>query len=439
MEDGSDLPTGFSGVAGRAGFEALRPRSLFVGALLATALVAGNHFLLRFHEGASALAFTHMLLALAYGWGAAGAAQERSLGRVLTIAGRFMLLSLIWISPFLLLGLNLKESASLLERMRSGTPGGTESLLFALLILGTASTTPLFVIMASAGERIRDLFLPVVWRDLFDSRDCDLALIYLLPLGVMATVTLACSPMLVTIASRDPSAAGVVLGPCLVFAASVGVLLLGRLSGIYAQGPADAEGALPTTRSTHDVWDTDARVDRAWTLFEQDSDAALASLEELRREQPSSPQVAQALCLMLAWLGRDEQAIAVAVEAIPLCLARGQTPRAAEIFRALCEKLPQLDTKRDDLVAVGMCLQKSGDLREAANVLVAVLRDHPKETRAIRGLLQLAERNLRPGGLPEDAAAIYRFLLESCPDSAFADDMRRGLAAAERCVGQLTE
>ena len=36
-------------------------------------------------------------------------------------------------------------------------------------------------------------------------------------------------------------------------------------------------------------------------------------------------------------------------------------------------------------------------------------------------------------------AARYRFLPGACSDWPFADDMRRGLAAAERCVGQLTE
>lgn len=177
--------------------------------------------------------------------------------------------------------------------------------------------------------------------------------------------------------------------------------------------------------------DATQRAEEARRRFGQDPAGAIASLEELRATHAPSPQVLHALCLLLYQSGRAAEALAVAREAIPVCLERGSALLAAEIFRHAAANLKELDLGRDHLLLIASVLLKSGGLGHAANLYASVLRAEPAERRAVKGLLQVADLKQRePAGVPE-AIKIYRYLLHRCPDSPLADDMRRGLAEAE--------
>ena len=130
--------------------------------------------------------------------------------------------------------------------------------------------------------------------------------------------------------------------------------------------------------------------------------------------------------------GDRPKAVAVAREAVPLCLERGNLRLAAELYRVMRAHLKYLDLGRDQLHAIGGELREMKDWKNAANIYAFMLRREPREMRAIKAMLQIADVMLHREDVPDEAHRVYSFLLKQCSDSTLADFMRAGQAEAER-------
>ena len=169
----------------------------------------------------------------------------------------------------------------------------------------------------------------------------------------------------------------------------------------------------------------------------QDLAGALYALEELRATYSSSPQVLHALCMLRAGHGETEAAVALAKETIPLCLQRGHMRLAGELFSALHVHQQELELSRDQVLMIGGALLKMGDLLGAAQAFAPVVIADPGETRAVKGLLGVADQRVRKNASVEDAIKLYKLLLNRSPLSPLAGDARRGLEEAERRMSRV--
>ena len=118
--------------------------------------------------------------------------------------------------------------------------------------------------------------------------------------------------------------------------------------------------------------------------------------------------------------------------AMPVLLRRGNIKLAAEIFHAHLSRAKELELSRDDLLSVAGQLRQIKLINSSARAYAMIIQEDAWETKAIKGLLQVAETQLQQQGSPDDAKKIYEFLLENCSASPLADFMRQGLQEAER-------
>ena len=180
------------------------------------------------------------------------------------------------------------------------------------------------------------------------------------------------------------------------------------------------------------LMDAKQRVDTAIERFAQDPEGALSVLGDLREEFAPHPLVLQSLAICAYRVGRVEESVAAAQEALPLCFERGHSFLAAEIFREMRQHRSKLGLNREQLLTVGSTLLKMDDFATAAKAYSAVIGHDPGETRAIKGLLQVAESILHKKHKPDAAAKVYSYLLQHCSSSPLAEFMSNGLEEAER-------
>ena len=109
------------------------------------------------------------------------------------------------------------------------------------------------------------------------------------------------------------------------------------------------------------------------------------------------------------------------------------------MLKELKLKVDQLGLEREQLLTIGGSLEQTEDWAAAAKAYSAVLRVDANETRAVKGMLQVAEGILARNKNAEAAARIYRFLVKNCPQSPLMDCIRQGLAETERRLGEVTE
>lgn len=353
-------------------------------------------------------------------------------------------------------------------------------LTASLFLFCAALFPPLTLIVALRAGRFADIVSPVVWRACFDGRLGDLYLIYAVHGGGLCTLLIVAIPALVLGFAAAPAIGWIFLTIGMAFGGGLAVTLLGRLCGFFAFGeelessaarrsplperheaavqhptihraevqhsmpsvpdsagapsagapPGEAEPGAVDPSGKPPLIDPAGRVAAARRRFEQDRDGALSELRDMEQQHAPSPQVRHALTLCLHQAGRAGEALAAARSAIPLCLERGNVALAAEIFALLWRQARELGLDRDQIDAVATALAKSGDSAHAITAFGMALSMDRADRRAIKGLLQLADRRQHDGH-PKDAVRIYTFLLQYAADTPFADDMRRGLADAE--------
>jgi hypothetical protein len=184
--------------------------------------------------------------------------------------------------------------------------------------------------------------------------------------------------------------------------------------------------------------DAKAKVDAAIQSFAENPDAALAALQALNAEFAPHPLVLQSLALHNYRAGRIEPSIALAREAIPLCFERGHSYLAAELFSEMRQYRSQLALTMEQLLTVGHTLMKMEDFATAAKAYTAVIGQDNSESRAVKGLLQVAEKILHEKHKPEAAIKVYQYLLQHCSSSPLLEFMQTGLEEAERTMAQAT-
>jgi len=184
--------------------------------------------------------------------------------------------------------------------------------------------------------------------------------------------------------------------------------------------------------------DAKERVDAAIQGFAQDPDATLTGLQALNSEFAPHPLVLHNLALHHYRAGQIEPSIAVALEAIPLCFERGHSYLVAELFSEMRQYRSKLALTMEQLLTIGHTLIKMEDFATAAKAYTAVIGHDSSESRAVKGLLQVAEKILHEKHKPEAAIKVYQYLLQHCSTSPLVGYMQTGLEEAERSVAQAT-
>jgi hypothetical protein len=485
--------TEFSGVAGRVLRGSVSGGSLITGMVVGFALLAGNAVLIMAEAPSVATPFTQIVLALALArfavnglhgeWGGtifSGAGGPWS--RVVQVALRYLCLTALWLLPMLLLGVGLEQGAA----MGMGVMSGKLAAFALIYMLAMTLTPPMFLIVAVSATGFGDIFTPDHWKGIFGGRLGDLFAVYVVYTGTLAMVLVLSLPPVAMAFNMNPKLGFLIAGLsfCMLFGVSVN--LLGRLSGFFACGelglfaPAAPEStdrmpasvavasepkaAVPTSTAEKPLpdppqglqaaqpsvvpdlraaspaeklpplLDGQQRVEMELKRFPKDPYGALAALKELYQSFAPHPNVMQALAICLYRTDQREPAIELANRALPLCLERGYFHLGAGIFTEMKRELDRLKLDRNQLLLIASSLIRMDDLAAAAKAYSAVIGGHPEETRAIKGLLQVAEQIMNQR--PEAAAKVYRYLLEHCASSPLAEFMTRGLAEAERGMEQ---
>ncbi len=212
----------------------------------------------------------------------------------------------------------------------------------------------------------------------------------------------------------------------------------GRLPSIPTAEPPLASIGTPSVTS-HDsaappLLDAPARVAAARQRYESDPAGAVAELEALRGAHAPNPYLLHGLCMLKHAAGDEAAVLSLAGEGIRSCLVVGEVELAAEIFRLAMAQHAQMQLSQEEILTLAGAYKPMGDLRSAARVYALVIHAAPKETRAIKGLLQVAEMMQRETDELEAAAKIYRFLLDRCADSPLAIYMQEGYDKVQRLL-----
>jgi hypothetical protein len=246
--------------------------------------------------------------------------------------------------------------------------------------------------------------------------------------------TTAHVPPPVASAAPTPSAAEPAMLPA-VAPPSAGVEPAGMTQPI-PRVPLEAPPVEPATPGQGErrapLMEAQQKVEAALQRFPQDPDGAISALEDLNESFAPHPHVLEALAVCLHRRGRIEEALGVARRALPLCFERGHSYFAAEIFREMRQHMAELKLNREQVLTVAAALAKQDDLSGAAKAYSNVIAGDAGEGRAIKGLLQIADRLLNEKSNPDAAVKVYRYLMQHCAASPLVEFIRDGLEQAER-------
>jgi len=177
--------------------------------------------------------------------------------------------------------------------------------------------------------------------------------------------------------------------------------------------------------------DAEHRVEDAMKRFRLDPSHTLSKLAELDANFAPNPQVLQALAICLHRTGHPERAVQTASKAFPLCFQHGYLSLAAAMFFELRNQVAKLSFKSEQVLAIAEVLEKADELAATAKAYSLVIHSNPDEFRAIKGLLDVADRIRVDKRRPAAAVKVYQFLLDHCAHSGYAELMRDGIA---RCM-----
>jgi hypothetical protein len=194
--------------------------------------------------------------------------------------------------------------------------------------------------------------------------------------------------------------------------------------------------ATPEAMAEHErrtpLLDAQQRVESAMKRFKLDPSYTLSALSEMHNNFAPSPHVMQALTVCLYRTGHLDAAFKLGEQALNSCFARGHAFLAAGIFREMRSRVDRLALSQEQILTIASALVKQGDLAAAAKAYSMVIGSDPKEVRAIKGLLGVADQILRNRGKPEAALRVYTFLQEHCASSPLAEYVQAGLEEAQR-------
>lgn len=383
---------------------------------------------------------------------------------VLLVGARYFTLVLIWLSPIILyVGLKKGGASSSLASGGLGVPGFPfpTPVVPDLVILYSASSflvPSMCLAVAVASETFGDIFSGATWSELFSERWGKLFVVLSVGFGGPFTLFVVLWPFLSILLLKNPKLAVVVIGFVLVYLGGIGASLLGLLCGRFAadalagaeyqeeQAPpaarqAQAASAAPGGAAHEDsspvpalppVEGAEAAIGAAAARFASDPRGAIRELEAAQEGHAPHPRLLHTLVGLYLKAQDTAGAAATAREAIPACLAAGETRLAYELFRPFVSNVPALKLDRAQLCAVGEAILKEGDQATAAHAYGHALVQEPGDVKAFKGLMRIADHHLGKGEAPDQAAQVFRFLLQRAPQSPLAEHAREGLALAER-------
>ncbi len=460
--DDENIPR-FSGVVGKVLRSSFSWRTLATGLALGFVLfvmlfvlgIAGAGSLGPFAvEMVMAIAFARFALNGLHGeWdGTIFSSAGGSAPKVVSVAARYLFASFAWLVPLFFLGLNAMPSPQAFGPQGTGFGSGSLLALTGYLFLSTF-TPPLFLIAAVSAADFSQFLSRDHWRRLFAGRSADLFMVYAAYTGALGMAILLALPLIVGAASMAWQlglVAGMIVGS---FLFGLMVSLLGRLCGFYSfEGPtaepamdeapgALAEAASPNFTTTAGAPNpltggppvlTEAReiLSQAQRKFQSDPTAGIALLEETNQSFAPHAQVLHGLCMMTHQAGETSKTIDFARTAIPLCIERGTTQLAAEIFKTVWAARATLEIRPEHLMKIAAVYARSKELARAANTYALVLQEEPGEVRAIKGIMQVAEKLAKNGEQATEAAKLYTYLLKVAPDSPLTEYIQSGLETA---------
>jgi len=397
---------------------------------------------------------------------------------------RYLALSSVWLIPALIVGWKPQELLGAFTGSMGS--GGSRVLGLTTMMAALSMLTPrVFLIVSVGAGRFSDLIDREHWAFLFRGRMQDLYLVYVIYLGGLAMVAALTLPLITASMFQSPELGTFIGILALAYALGLAVTLLGRLCGSFAgRGrttdewdfpaiepesdsntveeprtsedtgmpetppaaaavravrPADPAPVAPAAERASTLnpsgktplLDARPRVDELEHRFREDPEAALEGIEELNRVYAPHPLVLHMLCVMQHRSGKTDASLDTAREALPLCLERGATSLAAQIFGMHLDRADAFDLPRDTILVLAEDLRKAGDLEAAEATYLGILDRDRGERRAVKGLLQIAEAYLQITDY-DRARDLYQLLLHRCPDSPFAVHMEDGLVEAER-------
>lgn len=469
----------FSGTVGRVLWGSVSPITLLSGILVGMVLLVGDYILFAAQAPTFATPFNQIVLAFAlaryalngqYGeWrGSIFSGVGGSWVEVMLIAARFLALTFVWLLPLILLGLSPDiEPQTLLDRKIIA--------LFMMYFIGSFLTPPVLLIVAVTAENFAELFSAEHWKGLFSGRTNDLFAVYAVYAGGVTVAALACLPSVVIAFLMNTDFGLFVGGLALCFLLGVSMDLLGRLCGFFAlgdfesieqatsepqpvpAGPPRRDVPIPVTplpivpiadlaplpvpepvtpplsqAKKPPLIDAKKRVDAILSRQTDDPAAALVALESLDESYAPNAHVAGALCICHQRGGNTERAFELAENAFDLSLRAGHTHLAADVFRELRPQADRLKLNLDQVLSIAGAAGTKGDLATAAQAYSMILQKDAGEMRAIKGLLQVAERIRREKNNAAAALKVYLFLQQHCAASPLIEFITLGVTETER-------
>jgi hypothetical protein len=455
----------FGGVAGEMLSRTVSPGSVFtgvlfllaVGALGATAERVGRDLLL---VGGLLFVVSFFLAHFAVEgstdqWERAGRSIPPT--AVGAVALRYLVLSIVVLAPMLFVAQSRAAALALVTTPRAG------AILALIYVLAATAAPPALLVGSVSASSFRDLVSLEHWRSRFRSRWGDFFLIYVIFIGALVCVVLACLPIVGFAATRSADAMRVASGAIVVFGIGFSISLLGRLCGSFAVEPESAiaettpatlhpalspfagaaaahsgapGGAVPAAPAAPPrksaLLDAGARVEQLRTEHASDPAAFAAALRDLDEAFLPHPAVGQARTLALAGAGRRQEAVDVARDAIPLCLKSGNVAAAALMYEALLASGETFGLTKDQIVALGDSLKSLKRPGAAVRVYAGVLRAHAGDVKAMKAMIAIAEDLSQQKDTAAQAVQVYDYLIAHCAGSPLLDFVNAERAKAQR-------
>ena len=281
MDDNQITP--FGGILGRVLRDSMSVGTAVTGIVLGLILL-GSGFVLGL-AGAKGLSMIlgHIVVAVALARFALNGMAGESSGTIfstaggswplaMAVAGRYLVLNLLWIAPLLLLVFSLVGSAATPATVGAGGPsapqsgpggvvvpgstamtGGAAGLMLmlpilavltsktfiaaaVLFIIGMTLLPPIFLIVAVRSEKFGQIFSTVLWSNAFSGRLSDLYAIYVVHGGALGMLFILAIPALLLTFAAGKDIGFLFLSIGMAYSGGLAITLLGRLCGFFALG-----------------------------------------------------------------------------------------------------------------------------------------------------------------------------------------------------------
>jgi hypothetical protein len=353
---------------------------------------------------------------------------------VWTVFLRYVTLLLVWIVPFAGLWWVYTPRIPFLKKFVHFNLSNFPSFLalYALTVLIAPSA---LLTAAAAANRFRDMISPVLWRGLFSERWGEFFLVVFSALGAPVTLVILASPFLLLAYNQSQTFFMFLTGLTMIYLAGVVVGLHGRLCGFFARAiMAEPEELVPQVAPVQEAapgLDIDAEMKSAREEYDIEPSRGIARLRPLL-ETEKDPRVGAALAEMCLKSGDIELALKAARHSIATSVHKGDAKSAVVVYRMIGARISEANLPATSLIAVGEVFLHEGDTAAASHALGTALIAEPRNLKAFKGLLKVADQFAAKSDSVPQGVRVYEFLIKSAPDSPFIEHAQTGLGVAKR-------